>query len=832
MKKVSGTILVILVLGFTGCNDSPEADNGKETVATPTAVPDPAGVAFFSEAQTVTLSCTTNGAAVYFTLDGSTPGTASTRYSVPVTIDKTTTLKAVAVKEGMNNSGILTAVYTIGNPDWQTVAKPSANPAGGTYTETKTVTLACATQGATVYYTVNGSTPTASSLLYSEPVSITQTSTLKAVAVKEGMNDSALMTETYTIELPPPLLDETVQLGSLTGRLLVPHTGDAVLTINNYHNVLVNDEDYDNVQYSLMLRSFTTIRSVPNYYKVIDIDGRNVRVELNAKGSQENVDLVYIHHLRQALKNVNAGNVTIVEKTGTFTPVFDGGWMRWSVPESWYINNNESVYKNLFSDYPGTADTVIMEGVTMTTYNGKRVIVYNRPLKVLQLAWQAKFLREESEYYGESNYHGFGLKKGTGGSLLPLRSWENAEILYKNSSSGSGIEIVLHTYETGLKEIDLHPSQGVLINQSDVTVNAIGSADTNIMSNGIYDFILWYYNPAPSGATANDEALAELLPTWTSLRNANLTFDGYAKNDEGEYIMADGKYTPALPEGVTARNIGGTVSASHERKALEADEVYRKDEPREDFIGSVTYAMMRYLIPLHYYGSGNPNNLGITEFRNTNIIGDSPTGDPDIYDAGLRLDITNRTCSNVAFIGNYSRFDTFTIKSQGVIDIKGGLPGKIVGNSTARYLNIWSDVLRKTNISDFPVVVIRGTGGEFITTADQYALNSVARVIIYHNKYTSKPTYHDETWQPKPHYRAFMVGDTPKITGGTVPNVNTAWYQGDQSGSIPRLDETAWIEYANGNISLPSGLASNYANLASVEGGKYQMTQAEWDALP
>jgi hypothetical protein len=84
-----------------------------QTVATPTASPS-AGT--YTTAQTVTLNTTTSGAAIYYTTDGTTPTTASTLYSGAITIDATGTLKAFAVKEGMNNSGILTAAYTINPP--------------------------------------------------------------------------------------------------------------------------------------------------------------------------------------------------------------------------------------------------------------------------------------------------------------------------------------------------------------------------------------------------------------------------------------------------------------------------------------------------------------------------------------------------------------------------------------------------------------------------------------------------------------------------------------------------------------------------------------------
>ncbi len=81
---------------------------GEVAVARPVATP-PAG--FYTEAQSVALTCATEGAEIYYTLDGTEPDATKTRYTAAVSIDKNTTLKAVAVK-GQDVSSVLTAEYT------------------------------------------------------------------------------------------------------------------------------------------------------------------------------------------------------------------------------------------------------------------------------------------------------------------------------------------------------------------------------------------------------------------------------------------------------------------------------------------------------------------------------------------------------------------------------------------------------------------------------------------------------------------------------------------------------------------------------------------------
>ena len=169
-----------------------------ETVATPTFSPE-AGT--YTGEQSVTISCTTDGAEIYYTTDGSDPSSSSTKYSSAIAVGETTTIKAIAVKDGMADSSVASATYTI-NISPQTVATPAFSPVAGTYTEAQSVTISCATEGATIHYTTDGKAPTSSSTTYSSAISVGETTTIKAIAVKDGMTDSAVASAEYTINIP------------------------------------------------------------------------------------------------------------------------------------------------------------------------------------------------------------------------------------------------------------------------------------------------------------------------------------------------------------------------------------------------------------------------------------------------------------------------------------------------------------------------------------------------------------------------------------------------------------------------------------------------------
>ena len=150
--------------------------------------------------QPVTLTDATPGAVIYYTTDGSTPTTSSTRYTGPVTVSSSETLKAIAVAPGDTNSAVATVTYTIVTPGLaQSAPSPAFSRAAGTYTSAQTVALTAATPGAVIYYTTDGSMPTANSTRYTAPINVSATETIHAVAMAPGYPNSAIAVATYTI---------------------------------------------------------------------------------------------------------------------------------------------------------------------------------------------------------------------------------------------------------------------------------------------------------------------------------------------------------------------------------------------------------------------------------------------------------------------------------------------------------------------------------------------------------------------------------------------------------------------------------------------------------
>jgi hypothetical protein len=136
-------------------------------------------------------------AAIYYTLNGITPTAASTRYTGPISVAMTSTLEAAAICPGGSPSAVRTATYKISAPN-----EPAFSNGSGTYYMPTSVSITELTACASVYYTLNGSIPTPSSTKYSGPITVTSTATLNAVAICPGGSPSVVGSETYTISPP------------------------------------------------------------------------------------------------------------------------------------------------------------------------------------------------------------------------------------------------------------------------------------------------------------------------------------------------------------------------------------------------------------------------------------------------------------------------------------------------------------------------------------------------------------------------------------------------------------------------------------------------------
>ena len=304
VNPVSSVYYVMLYgyAGFTGV--TLKADYMAATVETPVFTPAPGN---FDAPVNVSLTCATAGAAIRYTLDGSTPTAASALYSSPILVSSSNTIAARAFASGKVDSAVTRGTYTVnqmtittmvngityagisgatgskryfqisvpsgqatldiriaggtgdcdlyvrrggvpttsvydyrpykdGNNELAHVSNPAAgvwyimlngynaysgvsvtgqygqyanatstpvlSPGPGTYSGSVTVGMTCATSGAAIRYTLDGSVPTAASTLYLGPITISSSTLLKVRAFMSGYLDSVIVGGSYTINGP------------------------------------------------------------------------------------------------------------------------------------------------------------------------------------------------------------------------------------------------------------------------------------------------------------------------------------------------------------------------------------------------------------------------------------------------------------------------------------------------------------------------------------------------------------------------------------------------------------------------------------------------------
>ena len=162
-----------------------------------------------SESHVLSISCTTEGASIYYTTNGTQPSSSNSVYNAPVDIERNCTIKAIAVKDGHSSE---VSTYTVS--DFICVIPTISQTAGSNI-----ISITSDTQNAGIYYTLDNSTPTKTSTLYTGEFSITKSCIINAIAVKADYTDSPIATQSVIYYTPTPDGDDVVISGNVAGEL-------------------------------------------------------------------------------------------------------------------------------------------------------------------------------------------------------------------------------------------------------------------------------------------------------------------------------------------------------------------------------------------------------------------------------------------------------------------------------------------------------------------------------------------------------------------------------------------------------------------------------------
>lgn len=176
------------------------------------------------------------GVKILYTVNDSLPEAGkdyTLEYTQKIVVNEAMTIKAMAFKAKTGDeehdlvSNVAEASFTVKETPVvaDTVKVPTFNPAAGEVAKDTKVAIACATEGAKIYYTVDGSVPTAESTEYTAEITIDKDMTVKAIAVKEGMVNSKVAEAAYTVK-------ETANEGKeLAGVHIYPNPSDGAFKV-------------------------------------------------------------------------------------------------------------------------------------------------------------------------------------------------------------------------------------------------------------------------------------------------------------------------------------------------------------------------------------------------------------------------------------------------------------------------------------------------------------------------------------------------------------------------------------------------------------------------
>ena len=293
----------------------------------------------------VSITSVTSGAAIYYTTDGSEPSASSSTYTGSFTISNTTTVKAIAIKADYTDSDVA-----------EVSLEKTATPVIETNCD-NTVTITCATNGSSVYYTTNGDAPTlTNSVVYTQPFIPDEGANIKAIAYVD--NGQSILSDaaeplTYT------RLFSTAPVIQATGtNVVITGTGVIYYTTNGDDPTVSGEGHASPVSFTLLEGNPKTV------IKAISKDG-----SLQGSCIVEEVVLVpvgiddidglkdmashpdYAYRLTADINDASSFNEDI-----TFSGVFDGGY-----------HKIEGLSQALFNSVNGgTVKNVILNSVNIT----------------------------------------------------------------------------------------------------------------------------------------------------------------------------------------------------------------------------------------------------------------------------------------------------------------------------------------------------------------------------------------------------------------------------------------------------------------------------------
>jgi hypothetical protein len=202
---------------------------------------------------------------------------------------------------------------------------PTFSPAAGTYSSPQTVTISSTTPSATIYYTTDGTTPTTSSTVYSGPLTIFSTETIKVIGTAAGYTSSAVGSAAYAIVVSPQLTVSTTNLSFGSVAVNTAATQSLTITSKGASPVTVNSVSITGADFTIVAGTFP-VTLTPNQsvtlqvqFKPTTTGSASGQITISSNSTTGGTALVALggtgtaanSQLTVSVASLNFGNVTV-----------------------------------------------------------------------------------------------------------------------------------------------------------------------------------------------------------------------------------------------------------------------------------------------------------------------------------------------------------------------------------------------------------------------------------------------------------------------------------------------------------------------------------------
>ncbi len=428
-----------------------------------------------------------NGDQIRYTTNGSAPAISSTLYTTALTLTTNTTVRAQVFRTGVAQGTATSAVYVISANQ----SSITASPAAGTYASSVNVTLTGGSTGEEIRYTTNNSNPTSSSTLYSGPITITSTTTIRAQLYKAGTSSSTVMSATYTITAPSTLT-LTPPAGTYSNYVVVKISGAAKGTIVRYTldgTAPTSSSPISAGQITIItsktLRAQAFLNGIANGTEVTGDYVINIGAPSLSPlpGTFTSTTLVTINRganvgtIRYTLdgtdptatSTVYTSAISIPTTTTITARVFNGNTISQAVTGTYTINSNIPAHgiDMIISTITGKS---VGEGIVSTT--GDQIATISVPTK---RSANYSIVIKNTGYIADSFY--VSSSSGKANWLIKYYTVEGVDIT--RTITGNWITPVIQPGKSFTIRLDVVPASGLLIGQSSLSLNITGKAISN-----------------------------------------------------------------------------------------------------------------------------------------------------------------------------------------------------------------------------------------------------------------------------------------------------------------------------------------------------------------